>query len=98
MPFVSTRTDFSPESPMFALILSNSLVSTIEGVSGAGESPAKSLMVPPLDAELIINGEITSIEMTPNTPTGCPTPAVMTLADDGSDRNETSHDRCWSGS
>ncbi len=80
MSFVSTRADFSAESPMFALILSNSLVSTIEGVSGAGESPAKSLMVPPLDAELIINGEITSVDMTPNTPTGCPTPAVLTLA------------------
>ena len=80
MPFVSTRVNFSAESPMFALILSNSLVSTIEGVSGAGESPAKSLMVPPLDAELIINGKITSVDMTPNTPTGCPTPAVMTLA------------------
>ena len=37
-------------------------------------------MVPPLDAELIINGEITSVDMTPNTPTGCPTPAVLTLA------------------
>ena len=80
MSFVSTRADFSAESPMFALILSNSLVSTIDGVSGAGESPAKSLMVPPLDAELIINGEITSVDMTPNTPTGCPTPAVLTLA------------------
>jgi len=80
MSFVSTRADFNTESPMFALILSNSLVSTIDGVSGAGESPAKSLMVPPLDAELIINGEITSIDMTPNTPTGCPTPAVLTLA------------------
>ncbi|HKM41281.1 MAG TPA: TIGR00303 family protein [Methanocorpusculum sp.] len=80
MSFVSTRANFPCESPMFALILSNSLVSTIEGVSGAGESPAKSLMVPPLDAELIINGEITSVDMTPNTPTGCPTPAVLTLA------------------
>ncbi len=80
MSFVSTRADFSAESPMFALILSNSLVSTIAGVSGAGESPAKSMMVPPLDAELIINGEITSVDMTPNTPTGCPTPAVLTLA------------------
>lgn len=80
MSFVSTRADFSAESPMFALILSNSLISTVPGVSGAGESPEKSLMVPPLDAELIINGKITSVDMTPNTPTGCPTPAVMTRA------------------
>ncbi|MDV0441912.1 nicotinate mononucleotide-dependent phosphoribosyltransferase CobT [Methanorbis furvi] len=80
MSFVSARADFEPESPMFALILANSLVSTIPGVSGAGESPEKSLLVPPLDAELIINGEITSANITPNTPTGCPTPAVLTLA------------------
>lgn len=80
MSFVSARADFEPKSPMFALILANSLVSTIPGVSGAGESPEKSLLVPPLDAELIVNGEITSADITPNTPTGCPTPAVLTLA------------------
>ncbi len=80
MTFVSARSTFECESPLFALILSNSMVSTIPGVSGAGESPEKSLMVPPLDAELILNGEITSVQMTPNTPTGCPTPAVLTLA------------------
>ena len=80
MSFVSARADFEPEAPMFALILANSLVSTIPGVSGAGESPEKSLLVPPLDAELIINGELSGEGVTPNTPTGCPTPAVLTLA------------------
>jgi uncharacterized protein (TIGR00303 family) len=65
---------------MFALILANSLVSTIPGVSGAGESPEKSLLVPPLDAELIVNGELSAAGVTPNTPSGCPTPAVLTLA------------------
>ncbi|MCZ0862117.1 nicotinate mononucleotide-dependent phosphoribosyltransferase CobT [Methanocorpusculum vombati] len=80
MPFVSARADFEPEAPMFALILANSLVSTIPGVSGAGESPEKSLLVPPLDAELILNGELSAEGVTPNTPTGCPTPAVLTLA------------------
>ena len=39
MSFVSARADFEPEAQMFALILANSLVSTIPGVSGAGESP-----------------------------------------------------------
>lgn len=80
MSFVSARADFEPEAPMFALILANSLVSTIPGVSGAGESPEKSLLVPPLDAELIINGELSAAGVTPNTPTGCPTPAILTLA------------------
>lgn len=80
MSFVSARADFEPEAPMFALILANSLVSTIPGVSGAGESPEKSLLVPPLDAELIVSGTLSTEGVTPNTSTGCPTPAVLTLA------------------
>ena len=81
MSFVSARAaDFKPEAPMFALILANSLVSTIPGVSGAGESPEKSLLVPQLDAELIVSGMLSTEEDTPNTPTGCPTPAILTLA------------------
>lgn len=77
MSFVSTRVNFETESPLFALILSNSIVSQIPGVSGAGENPESSFYVPPLDAELIINGELTG-DLTPNTPTGCPTPAAIT--------------------
>jgi uncharacterized protein (TIGR00303 family) len=80
MSFVSALADFEPDVPMFALILANSLVSTIPGISGAGESPKKSLLVPSLDAELIINGKLSSKGVTPNTPTGCPTPAILTLA------------------
>jgi uncharacterized protein (TIGR00303 family) len=38
------------------------------------------LLVPVLDAELITNGEITSSSATPNTATGCPTPATITQA------------------
>ena len=33
MSFVSTRADFSAESPMFALILSNSLISMVKDTS-----------------------------------------------------------------
>lgn len=79
MSFLSERVNFSADSPLFAVILSNSIVSTIPGVSGAGENPESSLFVPPLDAELIINGRLSG-DMTPNTPTGCPTPALLTLA------------------
>ena len=77
MSFLSERVNFEAESPLFAVILANSVVSTIPGVSGAGENPESSLFVPPLDAELIINGELSG-DMTPNTPTGCPTPALLT--------------------
>ena len=79
MSFLSERVNFEAESPLFAVILANSVVSTIPGVSGAGENPESSLFVPPLDAELIINGELSG-DMTPNTPTGCPTPALLTLS------------------
>jgi uncharacterized protein (TIGR00303 family) len=80
MSFVSARVDFKPEAPMFALVLANSLVSAIPGISGAGESSEKSLLVPSLDAELIINGKLSTGGITPNTPTGCPTPAILTRA------------------
>ena len=40
MSFLSERVNFEPESPLFAVILANSVVSTIPGVSGAGENPA----------------------------------------------------------
>lgn len=79
MTFVSEKMEFDAVSPLFALVLSNSLVSQIPGVSGAGEDPESSLYVPPLDAELIINGELSG-DLTPNTPTGCPTPAAITLS------------------
>ncbi len=79
MSFVSSRVNFEAESPLFAVVLANSIVSTIPGVSGAGENSESSLFVPPLDAELIINGELAG-DMTPNTPTGCPTPAVISLS------------------
>lgn len=67
-----------PKSPLFCGILANTLLSTVPGLSGAGPDPQGSLMVPNLDAELIIQGRITSCDATPNTGTGCPTPASIT--------------------
>jgi len=54
------------------------MLSTVPGLSGAGPNPEGSLLVPNLDAELIIQGRITSVDATPNTPSGCPTPASIT--------------------
>jgi len=68
------------KNPLFCGVLSNTLLSTIPGLSGAGPSPEGSLLVPVLDAELITNGDITSSSATPNTATGCPTPATITRA------------------
>jgi len=78
MAFLSDTIPFPLGDPLFCAILGNTLVSTVPGISGAGPSPEKTLYTPILDAELIVDGEITSIPLRPNTPTGCPTPASIT--------------------
>ena len=80
MPFLSGTPPKRPENPVFAIVLGNTLLSTVPGVSGAGMSPEKTLLTPVLDSELIIHGAIRSRKWKPNTPTGCPTPAVITRA------------------
>jgi uncharacterized protein (TIGR00303 family) len=80
MPF---RCDIPPVScskPVFCVILGNTLLSTVPGISGAGGTPKKTLLTPNLDSELVLNGEIRSLPLKPNTPTGCPTPATITRA------------------
>ena len=80
MPFASRNPEIRPERPLFCSILSNTLLSTVPGISGAGPTPEKTLYTPILDAELIAEGSITSMPIKPNTPTGCPTPASITRA------------------
>ena len=80
MAFLSEKPDITFRSPLFAVILGNTILSTVPGISGAGPGPEKTLLTPNLDAELITNGEITSQPLKPNTPTGCPTPATITRA------------------
>jgi uncharacterized protein (TIGR00303 family) len=80
MPFVEPVPDLSAKNPVFCSILGNTLLSTVPGVSGAGPAPDKTLLTPILDAELITRGEITSMPVRPDTPTGCPTPAAITRA------------------
>ncbi|MDD3573945.1 nicotinate mononucleotide-dependent phosphoribosyltransferase CobT [Methanospirillum sp.] len=80
MVFLSDSRMIKPEKPLFIGILANTMLSTVPGLSGAGPNPMGSLLVPVLDAELIWQGSITSSDATPNTPTGCPTPASITRA------------------
>jgi len=80
MAFLSPAPDITAKSPAFCGILGNTLLSTVPGISGAGPSPAGTLLTPAMDAELILQGAITSMPGNPNTPTGCPTPAVITRA------------------
>jgi uncharacterized protein (TIGR00303 family) len=78
MGFLSEIPDVACKKPLFCAILGNTLLSTVPGVSGAGSTPDNTLLTPILDAELIIQGAITSHPIKPNTPTGCPTPASIT--------------------
>ena len=80
MPFLSEEPQIAAKNPLFAGILANTLLSTVPGISGAGPGPAKTLLTPNLDAELILNGAIAGMQAMPNTPTGCPTPATITRA------------------
>lgn len=77
-PFLSEDPGIRPRRPMMAVVLGNTMLSTVPGISGAGPTPEKTLLTPVLDAELITNGAITSMPARPNTPTGCPTPASIT--------------------
>ncbi|HDR72371.1 MAG TPA: TIGR00303 family protein [Methanoculleus sp.] len=78
MAFLSEPPSFSCSRPILSIILGNTMLSTVPGISGAGPSPEKTLSTPILDAELVAHGAITSMADTPNTPTGCPTPATIT--------------------
>jgi uncharacterized protein (TIGR00303 family) len=80
MPFLSGTPAFRAERPVFAIVLGNTLISTVPGVSGAGPSPERTVLTPVLDSELITHGAIRSRRMKPNTPTGCPTPAIISRA------------------
>jgi uncharacterized protein (TIGR00303 family) len=80
MAFLSQTPNIYGKRPFFSCILGNTLLSTVPGLSGAGPNPELTLMTPVLDAELVMRGEITSAPVKPNTPTGCPTPAVITGA------------------
>ena len=56
MPFLTGVPPFSCKKPAFCVILGNTLVSTIPGISGAGPTPEKTLLTPNLDAELVATG------------------------------------------
>jgi len=80
MPFHCDVPHISFSKPLFSIILGNTILSTVPGISGAGSAPAKTVLTPILDSEFVVNGSITSRPVKPNTPTGCPTPATITRA------------------
>ena len=59
-------------------VIGSTLTSTIPGISIAGEMPLATLFTPALDAEYVYLGEPRSVDVIPVTPTGIPTPAIIT--------------------
>jgi uncharacterized protein (TIGR00303 family) len=53
---------------------------TIDGISAAGVDPAVMAHTPSADAELLTYGELVHASVLPVSPTGCPTPAMVTRA------------------
>ena len=70
----------SVERPLFILILSNSDVATVPGISGAGKSTEYVQYTPAADAEIVSTGKLKTIEVMPDAPSGAVTPAVLARA------------------
>ena len=68
------------ESPLFVLILSNTEVANIPGISGAGSSEALLQHTPAADAEVVTCGALQTIDALPDSLSGAATPSVLTRA------------------
>ncbi|MCE8425600.1 MAG: TIGR00303 family protein [Candidatus Methanoperedens sp.] len=72
--------DFHPSNPLFLCILANTETAKIPGISAAGKSPELTDYTPAADAELVETGNPISINEPAMTPSGAPSPAVLTRA------------------
>lgn len=64
----------------FALVVGTTETATIDGISAAGADPEAMRYTPAADAELLYYGRPTTTPAVPVSPTGCPTPALVTRA------------------
>ncbi|ADM27177.1 Nicotinate-nucleotide-dimethylbenzimidazolephosp horibosyltransferase [Ignisphaera aggregans DSM 17230] len=64
-------------NPIAVYFIANTMVSTVPGISIAGENPRATLYTPALDVEYLVYGEPKSGPL-PVTPEGIPTPAIIT--------------------
>ncbi len=78
--WVKPHPDFSPERPLFVCILANTETAKIPNISAAGKSPLLTDYTPAADAELVETGYAISLSEPAMTPSGAPTPAVLTRA------------------
>ena len=65
------------KSSTFMLALSNTKTANIQGITQAG-IPGMLHLTPTLDSEFVTTGEVRSLENIAKTPTGVPTPALIT--------------------
>lgn len=65
---------------LFALVAGTTETARIDGISAAGADPTVMVHTPSADAEILTYGEPASAPVVPVSPTGCPTPAVVTRA------------------
>ena len=65
---------------MLALVAGTTGTASIDGLSAAGSTPELRLHTPSADAELVRYGRLVRSPVFPRSPTGCPTPAVVTRA------------------
>lgn len=59
-------------------VIGSTLTSTIPGISIAGTMPIATLFTPALDVEYLYYGHPITLDVIPTTPTGIPTPAIIT--------------------
>jgi uncharacterized protein (TIGR00303 family) len=78
--WVKPHPDLSPEKPLFLCILANTQTAKIPNISAAGKSPELTDFTPAADAELVETGFAISISEPAMTPSGAPSPAVLTRA------------------
>ncbi|GAB7092199.1 nicotinate-nucleotide--dimethylbenzimidazole phosphoribosyltransferase [Halorubrum luteum] len=64
----------------FVLVTGTTETARIDGISAAGASPALLAHTPAADAEILKHGRPRTTGVVPVSPTGCPTPAVVTRA------------------
>ena len=75
----STRTTDAPET-LFALVAGATETAAIDGISAAGADPALMAHTSSADAEILAYGRPVRAPVVPVSPSGCPTPAVVTRA------------------
>lgn len=66
--------------PTFAVVIGNTETAKIPGLSAAGAVPAITDFTPAADVELLYYGRCKVIDGVPVTPTGVPTPGIITMS------------------